>query len=397
MPLIPALASLLSSNGVGPIGQGYTALIADGWRRFTHIGSHYAARAVTTAMQAVVSPEGGEDLMRRALRGGLNYMTEMASIPALAFDDAVTDCERAAAIPPTSGNNVRIIDDKPIMLPVRFGAASQGWALYLVDAAKAQAALDHYGEAFQVCRLNGKAMLVIYGMDFQQTDLGQYLEMGVQFIARPKGNPSALPGAVVTRMAVDSEWSRNASNAIWSFDKLLAPRLNTDMHRHNVAFTLNDHDDNTLAISLPRFGSSRTTDVPLRYFTTDRVEGPRHGQPLCTVFHRSARGEGTQYGGDVRLRLGDGDGKNCFCAIAPVGQRACTCKALRDMGLPGLQPVANGWAEHLTGHVDPAYAVAPRPGAMVSSEEKPPAPSPAASAATPPPSSPRRRPARRQA
>ena len=269
------------------------------------------------------------------------------------------------------------------MLPLRFHAARQGWALYFVDAAKAQTALGAYGQQFQVCQFNGHAMLMLYGIDFQQTDLGAYHEVGVEIWARPKDNPIAMPGTVVIRMSVDSEWSATASNAMWSFEKLYTPRMSPIVHGHRVTFPVDDADPNTLAITLPRFGSGRSTNVPLQYFTMERWNKPRRGQPLCTVFHRTAHGEGTQYNGHVDVRLGDGTGQNCFCAVGPQNPRVCTCRSLSDLGLPGLRPFANGWAEHMTGHVDPAFAVAPPPPAPVRAAETSPATPRSTSATTP--------------
>ncbi|HXE55200.1 MAG TPA: hypothetical protein VN541_19410 [Tepidisphaeraceae bacterium] len=403
MTFTPDLASLLSSDGMGPVGQAYTTFVSDSWRRYSDIGSRYVGRAVVTALEAMLSRDGGEDLMRHGFRNGMNYMIEMASIPTYAVADAATQYERERAVPRPSRDNVRIIDGKPIMLPVRFGAARQGWAAYYVDAASAQAALDHYGKEFQVCQLNGLATLVIYVVDFLQTDLGPYRELGVEFWVRPKANPAAMPGTVVARMSVDSHWSVKAAGDIWNFEKLFAPRMDPAYHRHSAQFPVDAQDDNTLAITLPRFGSHSSTDVPIRYFTTDRSGGPHHGQPLCTVFHRSTHGEGIQYGGDVQVRLGDGTGKNCFCAIDTKPRRVCTCDALRELGLPRLKAVANGWAEHMTGHVDPSFAVAPPPehshdhAATVSPAETPPETPRGTSAATPTSPSRRTRTGRRPA
>ncbi|HEY1930604.1 MAG TPA: hypothetical protein VGG99_01205 [Acetobacteraceae bacterium] len=394
MPLVPDIVSRLLANGVGTFGQAYTTMLADGWRRFTDTSSHYASQAATTALEVGLSREGAQDLMLHALHLGRNYMTEMASIPALAFSTAVGQYERQHAVPPPSSNNIRIVENKPIMLPLRFHAARQGWALYLVDADKAQTALGHYGEQFQVCRFNGYAMLMLYGIDFQQTDLGAYHEVGVEISARPKANPLAMPGTVVIRMSVDSQWSVIASNAIWSFEKLYTPRMTPSTQAHRITFPVDDSDTNTLAITLPRFGSARSTDVPIQYFTLDRSDSPRRRQPLCTVFHRTARGEGTQYGGHVDVRLGDGTGKNCYCAVGPQNPRICTCKSLSDLGLPGLRPFANGWAEHMAGRVDPGFAIAPPP--VKAAETSPGAPH-SASATTPTSPSPRRRTARRPA
>jgi hypothetical protein len=367
MPLASALVSRLLANGAGICGQAYITMLADGWRRYIDIGSRYTSGAVKTAVEAGLGSERAEDLMWHALGLGRNFATEMASVPALAFASAVTDLGRQRVQPPGS-TNVRVVDGKPIMLPLRFQAAKQGWALYLPDAAKAQGALGHYGTKFEVCRFSGKAMLMLYGIDFEQTDFGGYHEVGVELWVRPKDNPTVMPGAVVIRMSVDSEWSRVASNAVWQFEKLLTPHMSPTYRPHSVTFPVDDADTNTLAITLPRFGSGRSTNVPLQYFTVERSANPLRSQPLCTVFHRSADDEGTQYGGDVQVRLGNGMGRNCFCGVDQTRPAVCTCKALRELGLPELRPVANGWAEYLSGHVDAPFALARRPTTATTAE-----------------------------
>jgi hypothetical protein len=392
MPLTSNLISRLLANGPGMCGQAYITMLADGWQRYADTGSRYASAAVKTAAEAGLGGERAEDLMLHVLRLGRNFATEMASIPALAFADAVTGLGHQRVQPPGS-TNMRVVDGKPIMLPLRFQAAKQGWALYLPDAEKAQAVLGHYGAQFEVCRFSGKAMLMLYGIDFAQTDFGGYREVGVELWVRPKDNPTVMPGTVVIRMSVDSEWSRAASNAIWCFEKLFTPRMSPTYRADSVSFPVDDADPNTLAITLPRFGSGRSTNVPLQYFTMDRAAGPRHSQPLCTVFHRSAQGEGMQYGGDVELRLGDGTGRNCFCGVDQKKPTVCTCNALRTLGLPALRPLANGWAEHMNGHVDAAFALA-RPLTTTTASETSREMPPTASVTTPTSPSRRRRTAR---
>jgi hypothetical protein len=381
MPLASDLMSRLLANGPGMWGQAYATMLADGWRRYTDLGSRYFSGAVKTAVEAGLGGERAEDVILHALRLGRNFATEMASIPALAFASAVTELGHQR-VPPPDGTNMRVVDGKPIMLPLRFQAAKQGWALYLPDAEKAQAALGHYGTEFDVCRFSDKAMLMLYGIDFEQTDFGGYREVGVELWVRPKDNPTMMPGTVVIRMSVDSEWSRAASNSIWCFEKLLTPRMSPRYRTHSVTFPVDDADPNTLAITLPRFGSGRSTNVPLQYFTVERDADPRHSRPLSTLFHRSAHGEGMQYGGDVQVRLGDGAGRNCFCGVDQTKLNVCTCKSLRALGLPALRPLANGWAEHMNGHVDAAFALAPPPITARASETSREMP-PTASATTP--------------
>lgn len=381
MPYTSSLISRLLANGPGVFGQAYTTMLADGWRRYADIGSHYISGAVTTALEAGFSGERAEDLMVHTLRLGRNFATEMVSIPALAMISAAIEYGHQR-VRPSGGNNTRIVDGKPVMLPLRFQAAKQGWALYLPDAEKAQALLGHDGTQFEVCRFGGKAMLMLYGIDFEQTDFGSYREVGIELWVRPKDNPTVMPGTVVIRMSVDSEWSRTASNAIWHFEKLLTPRMTPTYRAQSVTFPVDDADANTLAITLPRFGSGRSTGVPLQYFTIDRAADQRRGQPLGTVFHRSAHGEGTQYRGDVQVRLGDGNGRNCFCGVDQNKPVVCTCQSLHELGLPALRPFANGWAEHMNGHVDAAFTL-PLPTATAEASETSPEMPPTASATTP--------------
>jgi hypothetical protein len=392
MPLPSDFLSRLLASGPGTFGEAWNTMLTDGWRRYADIGSRYGEGAMKTAMEAGIRAERTEDLMVHALRLGCNFATEMARIPALAFTRAVIEHGRQS-LRPSAANNAHVVDGRPVMLPLRFQAAKQGWALYCPDAEKAQSMLGPDASAFEVCRFRGKAMLMLYAIDFEQTDFGGYREIGVELWVRPKDNPTLLPGTVVIRMSVDSEWSRTASNAIWHFDKLLTPHMAPTYRAQSVTFPMHDADANTLAITLPRFGSGRSTDVPLQYFTIDRSAGPRGGQPLSTVFHRSAHGEGMQFGGDVQLRLGDGTGGNCFCGVDAKKPVVCTCERLRDLGLPALRPFANGWAEHMSGRVDAAFALPPSLAKAEASETSRETP-PKANGTTPTSPSPRRRTAR---
>jgi hypothetical protein len=389
MPLPASLLSRLLASGPGMFGQAYTTMLADGWQRYADVGSRYIGGAVKTALEAGFSGERAEDLMLHTLRLGRNFATEMASIPALAMTRAAIEYGRQR-VPHSGSANTRVVDGKPVMLPLRFQAARQGWALYLTNAEKAQALLGHYGTQFEVYPFGDKAMLVLYGIDFEQTDFGGYRELGVELWARPKDNPTVVPGTVVIRMSVDSEWSRAASNAIWHFEKLLTPRMAPTYRAQSVTFPVDDADANTLAITLPRFGGGRSTGVPLQYFTIDRAADPPGGRPLATVFHRSAHGEGTQFGGAVQLRLGDGTGSNCFCGVDQKKPVVCTCQSLHELGLPALRPFANGWAEHMNGHVDAAFTL-PLPPATTRASETSREMPPTASATTPTSPSRRRR------
>ena len=372
MPLSPQLMSLLANNGstpasrhgLGPIGQGYVKFVEDAWNRAWRIGPEYFGRGIVLAIEALLGRDGGTRLMREMYNGSINYMMEMAEIMPFSAIIGRSEWEkdRAQSGKPTLQAKVEHVDGKPIMLPIRFDKATQGWALYLVDPREAQDQLGDYAKDYEIWQVDGRAMLVIYAVDFKATDLGPYREVGVEFWVRPRHDPLAMPGTVVTRMSVDEKWSVDAAGHIWSFIKLLAPNMTPSYHHDSVMFPVDDKDPNTLAITLPRFGTQRTTDVPIRYFTVGRVDADdkaQNNEPLCTIFHRSTAGEGMQFDGNVKVRLGDGKGDHCFCAIDPKHKdpRVCTCDGLRRLGLPDMRPVANGWTEHMSGTVSPPYAL----------------------------------------
>ena len=336
-------------------GLGYMAFLADGWRRSWKIGTHYAGKALEDSAQAVLAPSGGQDLLTEFLNGWAGCTMEMATVPGAALAMAATHVERQAAPWQEPPQAVHTVDGKPLMLPLRFGNATQGWAAYAVDADKAQKFLGAYGDTFEVLQIAGQATLVIYAVDFRSTDLGPYREVGVEVWVRPKGNRWAFPGTVVVRMSVDEKFSIDGAKALFNFIKLYAPKMKPDYQAGRVTFPVDQDDRNTLAVTFPRFGRGRSTDVPVRYYTVD----PATGAAWSVVFKRTTQQEGLQFEGNVEVRLGDATGKNCFCALPGGGGReACVCAALRDMGLPKT-PMANGWTEQMSGHVEAPYAVTP--------------------------------------
>jgi hypothetical protein len=350
MPNLPPNAFV---NAAFRCGAGYLGFLADGWKRLRSIGSRYAEEAVVTVARAVVEPDLREQLLPEFLNGLSRYAVEMAMIPASALETAATSLDRREFHQPGSPHAIHMVQGKPVMLPVRFADASQGWAMYAVDAVKAQQALGAYGQTYKVLEVAGQAFITVYGVDFRATDLGPYREVGVEVWVRPKANPFTFPGTLVVKMAVDEMFSVEAANTVWNFGKLMASDMAPIYSPDSVTFTMNRHDPNSLAVTLPCFGRSRTTDVPIRYYSVSHTGGTA----WSCVFNRSGEGQGIQYGGNVKLCLGDGTGDHCFCALKNGGGReACLCRRLSDMGLPKT-PICNGWTQHMTGQVEAPVAV----------------------------------------
>jgi len=355
-------------------GYGYLAFLRDGWRRSWDIGSRYAGEAVVTAARAAVEPEGRQRLLPEFLNGLSRYAVEMALVPASALETAATKIDLKQfknQFKQPEPHAIHEINGKQVMLPVRFGDATHGWAMYAVDATKAQKALDAakvpnapgkvpnapetYGDTYEVLEVAGQAYITVYGVDFKKTDLGPYRELGVEIWVRPKANLSTFPGTLVIKMAVDKQFSVDAANKLWNFGKLMAPGMSAtyNEHAHTATFSMKSDDEHSLAITVPRFGRSRTTDLPIRYYSVS----PDGSAAWSCVFNRSSEHEGMQYGGNVELRLGDSTGGHCFCALKNGGGRkTCLCLALKDMGLPKV-PICNGWAQDMTGQVDAPVAV----------------------------------------
>lgn len=114
-------------------------------------------------------------------------------------------------------------------MPVRVRSAHQHTAMFVVDADAAQRMIDYSG--LQVCRFgrsNGRAMVVLMLMRYEDTDLGQYYEYGTNVMVNPPGSSasgmSALQsaGAFVHHLPVDQAFTLEAGRTIWGYPKVMA-------------------------------------------------------------------------------------------------------------------------------------------------------------------------------
>jgi hypothetical protein len=334
----------------GRLAGAYATFVGESWRRTLGIGGHYLGRAARVTAEAAGVRQPESDLLRMALQGAANAAVEFATVPVAAYGEALGTWERSGA--PRSGDPSRLylVNGRPVLLPLRFARARQGWALYAVDPALAATALAAHGldGPFVVHEVAGRALLIVYGIDFLETDLGAYLEIGVELWARARDKSLAGPGIVTLAMAVNPAGSIAPARQIWNFAKLEAPGMAVRYERDEAAFVLDAREPRGFSLTLPRFGKGRSTRVPVRYLTPSPHGAA--GTPLCGVLRRSAEGEGVQFGGAVRLQLGSGTAAGSFGGLGGPATPD-TCQILRTLGLPGLTPVANGWAEHMSGEM----------------------------------------------
>jgi hypothetical protein len=341
------------------LGRAYLSFGADLWTSSLRITSSYALRAVDQAL-AGVAEQSQPKLLNSSILELQNYCTEMATVIPFAIERFGTDeplmmahdeehREKIGFAPHPAKSY--LVGDKPIMLPVRIGEASQGWALYFVSSDWAQSQLKEQDKQFTVVDAGtGRTPLVIFGIDHRESDLGPYQEIGVALFVRPRSNPLDLPGLLFLSLTVNEQFTIDASRAIWGYHKSLARNMAVRYEANFATFCVDAHDSTAFSISFPRFGRGRSSRIPCYIYSVPNLE--KNGVAHRTVLSRSATSEGIQISGSVELQLGDGSQTNCVCRSDSCSDNTCICSILRDLRL-SERPAANGWAQFMSGTFGP--------------------------------------------
>jgi hypothetical protein len=318
------------------LGRASFAAWADLCQRWGDVGHRHAARAGEAALAAANRLPEPADALHGLAAGARDYWLEMAHASGSALVSLGT------ALAPPGARDLpasHVVDGKPVLLPARIRDASQAMALWAVPTAAAGAALNaRLGEAAEQFRLldlgDDHSPFALFVVDYRESDLGAYHELGAAFFVRPAGDPGATPGMLMVDLPVDQAFTCAAGQTIWGYPKTLehielryAPdRLHCVLRRRRAR-----REQPALAISFPRGGEGVSSEMPLATYTV------RDGAPCLTVFTRSGRGEATQAcsAGAVILELGS--------AGDPL------VDMLRGLGLPAT-PMLRGWTERMSGH-----------------------------------------------
>jgi hypothetical protein len=340
-----------ATNAPYSFTRAYLNFGAEVWRRSLGITSSYALRAID---QVLVN--WGEwnqpKLARAAILELQNYCTEMATVIPFAIERFAAgetpitlpdqDCPAEADCDSHPGKSY-LIGGRPVMLPVRIGEASQGWALYFVPSDWARSRLGEQDKHFiAVDAGRGRTPLIIFAIDHRESDLGTYLEIGVALIVRPRSKPRDLPGLLPLGLMVSEQFSIDACRAIWGFHKTRARNMDVRYDDRFATFSIDAQDGTAFSISFPRFGSSRSSRVPCYIYSVRDDDGFAHR----TMLSRSSINEGFQVGGNVELRLSAQP--TCVCRSDSRVDTMCICSMLCDLPLPE-RPAANGWAQFVSG------------------------------------------------
>ena len=363
------LASQLTFAHGSKLAEAYVSFGLDVCDRYWRMASGYARRTANAAISAALDPEpeGPSGLLKSFLAGAKNYGVEISSVLPVALDVLSRNLDGRIPPAPDETHNpygpapaprkMHQVLDVPVVLPVRIVDASQGWAVYFVSAAKAQAHLDRItNKKYSVVEIGGRrAALTILGCDYRETDLGKYSEIGIGLFVRPRNDPSELPGTYFLSLSVNQEFNLHRASALWGYRKTLAPNLKVNYSADRLVMAIDRNERTTLSVSFPRFGNGRATDHPIYTYglSNDGKETPQK-----TLISRSAAGEGVQIGGDVELRLGRGkqkQQKGCVCSLEFGDNQPCVCELLSDLGVTdSSKPAANGWLEHMSATVSAA-------------------------------------------
>lgn len=248
----------------------------------------------------------------------------------------------------------------PFTLPARVIDASQGWAAWYVGKA-AVAGLITAGIAsgdidpavpqfFEPLDCGGgRTMVMLLGIDFRVGDFGRYRELQLALSLTPRES-AAEPGALCARIIVSDAFSVEPGRRVWGFKKDLFEPLHVRYRPDQVVFHTGNATAADFTLTLPRFGTGRSLDVPVTIYgiragdPADAIAGP-----VRSVLERSGSGEAMQIGGSVALKLGSRTSGSCFCSAPGT---SCLCETLQTLGLDRTLPAANGWTERMTGTLE---------------------------------------------
>jgi hypothetical protein len=223
------------------------------------------------------------------------------------------------------------IQGKTVPLPVVVRKAKAGVAFFDVDLAAAQAFLP--GDAFEVVEsAPGTAQLLIALIDYEENDLGDYLEVGLTLFVRPVGGPAdgSADGTFIVHLPVDQAFTREAGETIWGFPKTVQ-EITADHGDTSSTWTLTMDGQHVLTVTVPRGGTDEMPDLPIQ--TYSYKDGVAHTTP----FSQGGSGSSIGFGEGVELTLGD----------HPIA------KELLAMGLPKPASMST-WTEEMHGIFGPA-------------------------------------------
>jgi len=123
-------------------------------------------------------------------------------------------------------------------LPIRYFDVGCLVATFLTDLVRAAELLKGTGLK-PVPQEEGKAVVVLYCIEYRNTDIGPYNEVGLTVAAKAEGDP--IPANYVVNLPVTTAVANRAGQEIWGYNKFVAA-IDVKSDRNKFATILRDTD-----------------------------------------------------------------------------------------------------------------------------------------------------------
>lgn len=216
------------------------------------------------------------------------------------------------------------IQGRIVTMPAIVRDASSGNAIFLVPSAEAQQLV---GDAFEVVETAPEQTQLILGfVDYRDNDLGDYNEVMIVFMVRPRGAGDDAAGTFIYKLPVNQAFTCEAGCRIWGFPKSIE-QIDIDYHDVRVTCTLVMDGQHVFTLTVPRGQATDGAAPDMEMATYTYLDGP-------TVV-------GFTTGGATALSPGP-DGVELVLGPHPLAAQ------LRGLGLPA-PPMMSTWMEHMHG------------------------------------------------
>ena len=216
-------------------------------------------------------------------------------------DNAIpSECNTAGESNPISRSTLQrrvLSDGTECPLPIRYFDVQCLVATFLTDLDRAAELLK--GTGLQaVPQEDGKAVVVLYCIEYRKTDIGPYNEVGLTVLAKAPGDP--IPANYVVNLPVTTAVANRAGREIWGYNKFVAAiDVNSDGKKFSTI--LRDTDNEIIGALEGRRGASvPAPPTDILTFTLLRGRVIKTVIQVLTPFHASSGESFVFQGRDVQ-------------------------------------------------------------------------------------------------
>jgi len=217
-----------------------------------------------------------------------------------------------------------VIQGRTVTMPAIVRDASSGNAIFMVSSTVAQKLV---GDAFEVVEMApGQTQLILGFVDYRDNDLGDYNEVMMVFMVRPRGRPNDPEGTFIYKLPVNQSFTCEAGCTIWGFPKSVE-EIDIDYRDDRVTCKLVMGGQHVFTLTVPRTKAEGGAAPDMEMATYTYLDGP-------TVLRFTT-------GGPTAVSPG-ADGVELILGKHPLADE------LRRLGLPAPAMMST-WMEHMHG------------------------------------------------